>query len=115
MKSKPKRKGLVYAIGQFFLTLFYYPVFRLHVRGRENVPRTGPVLLCCNHMAKRDPVMLGVSVRRQVFYMAKEELFENWFIGGPGGLPRAPGHGRRGRPGGRRPASGGKRHGGGVH
>ncbi|RKJ39944.1 1-acyl-sn-glycerol-3-phosphate acyltransferase [Acutalibacter sp. 1XD8-33] len=82
MKSKPKRKGLVYAIGQFFLTLFYYPVFRLHVRGRENVPRTGPVLLCCNHMAKRDPVMLGVSVRRQVFYMAKEELFENWFIGG---------------------------------
>lgn len=80
--DRPKRKGLVYIIGQFFLTLFYYPVFRLHVRGRKNMPKSGPVLLCCNHMAKRDPVMLGVSVGRQVFYMAKEELFSNWFIGG---------------------------------
>ena len=73
----------LYVIGRFLLTLFYYPVFRLHVRGRENIPRTGPVLLCCNHMAKRDPVMLGVAVSgRQVCYMAKEELFENRFLGG---------------------------------
>ena len=69
--------------GRFLLTLFYYPVFRLRVRGRENIPKAGPVLLCCNHMAKRDPVMLGVAVNgRQVCYMAKEELFENRFLGG---------------------------------
>lgn len=80
-KRERKRKGWIYAIGQFFLTLFYYPVFGMRVRGRENIPRTGPVLLCSNHSAKRDPVMLGVSQRRQVFYMAKEELFQNWFIG----------------------------------
>lgn len=85
MAKKPavRRKGLLYIIGCFFLTLFYYPVFRLKVEGRENIPKTGPVLLCSNHMAKRDPVMLGVAAsRRQVCYMAKEELFENWFIGG---------------------------------
>ncbi len=79
---KPKRKTVLYAIGQFLLALFYYPVFRMQVKGRENIPQTGPVLLCCNHMAKRDPVMLGVAAWRQVFYMAKEELFQNWFIGG---------------------------------
>lgn len=80
-KRAAKSKTWLYAIGQFLLTLFYYPVFRLHVRGRENIPKTGPVLMCCNHMAKRDPVMLGVSLRRQVFYMAKEELFQNRFLG----------------------------------
>ena len=79
--AKAKRKTLLYLIGQALLTLFYFPVFRIKVRGRENIPKTGPVLLCSNHMAKRDPVMLGVSQRRQVFYMAKEELFENKFIG----------------------------------
>lgn len=81
-KKDRKRKMWLYAVGQFLLTLFYYPVFRMRVRGRENIPRGGPVLLCCNHAAKRDPVMLGVSTRRQVFYMAKEELFENRFLGG---------------------------------
>ncbi len=79
---KAKRKGWLYAVGQFLLTLFYYPVYRMKVIGRENIPREGPVLLCSNHVAMKDPVMLGVAQRRQVFYMAKEELFRNWFIGG---------------------------------
>jgi len=81
-KRGAKRKSLLYLIGQILLCLFYYPVFRIRVRGRGNIPKTGPVLLCSNHMAKRDPVMLGVAQWRQVFYMAKEELFRNWFIGG---------------------------------
>lgn len=83
-KKKRERKGKMwlYAVGQFLLRIFYFPVFRMRVRGRENIPKNGPVLVCCNHAAKRDPVMLGVSMGRQVFYMAKEELFQNWFIGG---------------------------------
>ncbi len=80
-KKNAKSKTWLYALGQFLLALFYYPVFRLHVRGRENIPKTGPILMCCNHMAKRDPVMLGVSHSRQVFYMAKEALFQNRFLG----------------------------------
>lgn len=80
-KRGARRKDLLYLIGQSLLCLFYYPVFRISVRGRENIPKTGPVLLCSNHMAKRDPVMLGVSHSRQVFYMAKEELFQNRFLG----------------------------------
>ena len=87
MKSVPKRTGVkrktvLYAIGQTLLALFYYPVFRISVRGRENIPKASPVLLCSNHLAKRDPVILGVSQLRQVFYMAKEELFQSRFLGG---------------------------------
>lgn len=83
MAKKPaaKRKSLLYAIGWAVLCLFYYPVFRIRVHGRENIPKSGPVLLCSNHMAKRDPVMLGVAQGRAVFYMAKEELFRNRFLG----------------------------------
>lgn len=80
-KRKAKRKNWFYALGQFLLRLFYYPVYRLKVEGRENIPKEGPVLLCSNHVAMKDPVMLGVAQRRQVFYMAKAELFRNKFIG----------------------------------
>ena len=82
-KQRPaRRKSPLYALGQVILALYYYPVFRLKVVGRENMPKTGPVLLCCNHMVKRDPVTLGVSLWRQVYYMAKEELFRGKFLGG---------------------------------
>lgn len=81
-ERESKKKMWLYAVGQFLLRLFYFPVFRIQVRGRENLPRGGPVLLCSNHVAKRDPVILGVSLKRQVFYMAKEELFQNRFLGG---------------------------------
>ncbi|WP_322180407.1 lysophospholipid acyltransferase family protein [Neglectibacter caecimuris] len=81
-KRKAKRMGWLYAVGQFLLRLFYVPVYRIRVIGRENVPKEGPVLLCSNHVTMKDPVILGIAQRRQVFYMAKEELFQNGFIGG---------------------------------
>ena len=80
-EKRAKKKGRFYAFGQFLLRLFYYPVYRIKVFGRENVPEEGPVLLCCNHVAMKDPILLGIAQRRQVFYMAKEELFRNGFIG----------------------------------
>lgn len=80
-RKRAKRKGWFYALGQFLLRLFYYPVYRIKVEGRENIPAEGPVLLCSNHVAMKDPVLLGVAQSRQVFYMAKEELFRNKFIG----------------------------------
>ena len=82
MEKKAKRKGGLYAFGCFLLKLFYWPVYRIRVEGRENIPAEGPVLLCSNHVAMKDPIMLGIVQKRQVFYMAKEELFHNGFIGG---------------------------------
>ena len=79
---KAKRKGALYLVGQILLWWYFHLVFRMKVVGAENVPKEGPVLLCSNHLAKRDPVLLGLSQSRQVFYMAKEELFQNKFLGG---------------------------------
>lgn len=80
--NTPKRKTWLYLVGQIILWWYFHLVFRMKVIGAENVPKDGPVLLCSNHLAKRDPVFLGVSQKRQVFYMAKEELFQNKFLGG---------------------------------
>ena len=43
-KRGARRKDLLYLIGQSLLCLFYYPVFRISVRGRENIPKPGR---CC--------------------------------------------------------------------
>ena len=81
-ERKAKRKTWLYLVGQIILWWYFHLVFRMKVVGAENMPQEGPVLLCSNHLAKRDPVLLGLCQKRQVFYMAKEELFRNKFLGG---------------------------------
>ncbi|MDQ0188483.1 1-acyl-sn-glycerol-3-phosphate acyltransferase [Alicyclobacillus cycloheptanicus] len=50
-------------------------VFRWRVEGQEFIPKTGPVIVACNHIHNFDPIMLGASTPRFVHFMAKEELF----------------------------------------
>jgi 1-acyl-sn-glycerol-3-phosphate acyltransferase len=50
-------------------------VWRLRVVGSENVPLDGGLVVACNHVSNFDPPILGVSLPRPVWYMAKKELF----------------------------------------
>lgn len=57
-------------------------VFRLRVRGGENVPETGPVLYVLNHQSHLDPVIAGMAVtRRHPNFIAKSGLFNNRVFG----------------------------------
>ncbi len=64
---------------------------RCQVRGRENVPSQGPLLIVANHLNLADPPLLSVSISRKVVFMAKEELFRSrfssYFIRGFGAFP----------------------------
>jgi 1-acyl-sn-glycerol-3-phosphate acyltransferase len=49
--------------------------FRMRVYGSEHVPRSGPAVIACNHIAGIDVVVLGAASPRTLRYMAKAELF----------------------------------------
>lgn len=48
---------------------------KLNIVGKENIPATGPVILASNHRAHVDPPYLSMVSDRQIYFMAKEELF----------------------------------------
>jgi len=54
---------------------------RWEVHGAENIPATGGVLLAANHVSYWDPVAIVCAVERQVYFMAKAELFNIPIIG----------------------------------
>jgi 1-acyl-sn-glycerol-3-phosphate acyltransferase len=56
-----------------------FGLYRLRVRGRENLPATGGYVLACNHVSSFDPWALGMPLwpRRFLRFMAKSELY--WF------------------------------------
>lgn len=52
---------------------------RYQVRGRENVPSQGALLVVANHLSLADPPLLGVGLGRRITFMAKQELFRSRF------------------------------------
>jgi len=64
-----------------FVIIISRPFYRFEVTGHENVPQTGAVILCSNHIHLLDCLLLAMFVKRQVFYMAKAELFKTRILG----------------------------------
>jgi 1-acyl-sn-glycerol-3-phosphate acyltransferase len=59
-------------------------VFRPKVEGLKNVPRSGPVILACNHLSFSDSIFTPLIMRRKVTFVAKAEYFtgkgiKGWF------------------------------------
>lgn len=46
------------------------------ISGLENFPPDGPVIIACNHISMWDPIIVGCTLPRQVYFMAKEELMK---------------------------------------
>lgn len=64
----------------------------IDVRGRENIPRQGGLLVVGNHIATLDPPLTGSLIPRlDVYYMAKSEQFESrvsrWVLRGFNAYP----------------------------
>ncbi len=70
----------LYFVGRILLMPIYKLLFFLRVNGKENLPKEGAYIICSNHLSNHDPVLLGVALRRQLFFMAKAELFRNPFL-----------------------------------
>ncbi len=50
-------------------------VFRPWVTGLENVPRTGPIIVVCNHLSFVDSIFLPLMIDRQMAFLAKSDYF----------------------------------------
>ncbi|CAN5440534.1 hypothetical protein BH11PLA2_BH11PLA2_24300 [soil metagenome] len=50
----------------------------LRVKGREHLPKSGPILLLSNHQSFLDPPLLGMATYpRPLTFLARKELFKN--------------------------------------
>jgi 1-acyl-sn-glycerol-3-phosphate acyltransferase len=65
-----------YDFAKFAVRCMVRVVWRARVRGTENVPPTGPLIVACNHVSYLDPPAMGSLCPRRISYMAKKELFE---------------------------------------
>lgn len=92
--QRTRTKGVNKAIfwtARVFLGVAIWFYFSLERTGRRNIPKKGPVILAANHRSFLDPFLVGVLIRRPVYFVAKKELFEKrwqgWLLNGLGAFP----------------------------
>jgi 1-acyl-sn-glycerol-3-phosphate acyltransferase len=90
---------VVYWVARAILQPFFLVYFRMKRIGMEHVPKDGPVIIASNHRSFMDPWVIGMLLRRPVFYVAKTELFHNrlvaWLLSSLGAFPVDRGNGDR--------------------
>ncbi|MBI1857911.1 MAG: 1-acyl-sn-glycerol-3-phosphate acyltransferase [Candidatus Melainabacteria bacterium] len=66
-----------YLVIFLFLTPFYRLLFKIKVKGKENIPKDKKTYIVMpNHISNFDPPLVSVALRIPIAYMAKIELFQ---------------------------------------
>ncbi len=82
---------LVYWLVRAVLQPFFHAWFRLSRIGREHIPAEGGFILAANHRSFLDPFVIGMMVRRPIYFVAKRELFTRrpvaWLLNNLGAFP----------------------------
>lgn len=82
---------MAYWILKMILTPILRVFYRVHVDGREHLPREGPLILAANHRSFLDSIFIPLVVSRRVTFVAKAEYFDDpktaWFFRAMGQIP----------------------------
>lgn len=54
--------------------------YRAEIIGLENIPKEGPLIFCGNHRNYLDPPLMVATAKRDMKFLAKEELYKNKFL-----------------------------------
>ena len=73
---------MLFRILEFVVPPVARAIWRPIVVGRDNVPRSGGVLLASNHLSFADSVVIPVCAPRNVAFLAKQEYFQGTGIKG---------------------------------
>ena len=75
------KQKIWFVVGRILLLPLMKLLFFYRTRGNKiELPERG-CIVCCNHLSNFDPVLLALTQRRPINYMAKAELFKNPLLG----------------------------------
>lgn len=63
---------MCFGIGQFWAFIKLNP----RIVGKENIPLDRPVILVANHQSNYDFLLMGITTKRQIHFLAKHTLFK---------------------------------------
>lgn len=66
---------MFYRFAKLLCRMVLFILRRWEVRGADNFPHSGGLVVICNHTSYWDPIVVGCAINRVIHFMAKAELF----------------------------------------
>jgi 1-acyl-sn-glycerol-3-phosphate acyltransferase len=60
---------------RFLVWILVHSVYRLHTRGIEHIPQSGPAVLVCNHVSFVDALVIMAASRRPIRFVMDHRIF----------------------------------------
>lgn len=79
--TKPERELWLWQLLFRPIRVFVLAFARFELRGRDNIPATGPYIVVANHINWKDPPVVSLALGIPIRWMAKIEVFD-WFVVG---------------------------------
>jgi 1-acyl-sn-glycerol-3-phosphate acyltransferase len=73
-----REAGQLYTVARAVLSPVFKFLWRIDAQGLENVPRTGPAVMCPNHISFIDSLFLPAVLPRRITYVGKAEYLDSW-------------------------------------
>ena len=67
---------MLYNLLVVILKILFIPLFRINIEGLENIDENDKIIVCANHKSLLDPIFLAIAIPRDLYFMAKKELFD---------------------------------------
>lgn len=80
MQIREKSSWLYYT-GKFLTKCLSILVYRCKYSGQENIPEDTGVIISPNHLSYFDPPLTGSFMKKDLYFMAKQELFNMPILG----------------------------------
>jgi 1-acyl-sn-glycerol-3-phosphate acyltransferase len=73
---------MLYKILRWLFKVYFNLFYSVKIYGADNIPSSGPYIICSNHTSWFDPPLVGcVFSRNRLCFMAKDELFKIFILG----------------------------------
>ena len=69
-----------YRILRFIALLICKVLFRVKVKGLENIPAKGNIIIAANHSSYLDPVAIGAVVPRHIKWIVRKDVYDVWWL-----------------------------------
>ena len=70
--------GKLYPIARAILTPIFRTAWRTYLRGADNLPASGPAIVCPNHVSVIDSFLLPSVLPRRITFVGKAEYLDDW-------------------------------------
>lgn len=80
MNLKQKTKNCLKVIVKSAILFWCKIYYKAEILGTENIPKDGAVIFCGNHQTYLDAPLIVVTAKRDLRFLAKQELYKNKFL-----------------------------------